>query len=174
MGVFILIIVCLACQFVGASAQFVERMEEVDVLESYVITKQSYSQNSFGHAEICGPPNVTASLSWYPKSPGRQQDIAFAVNITAPVDVSAGVLLGDVYMADVKHRIFEFNYPFTCEKLVKKVNITCPIKKSVKYYVPYTGGAGQLPMGSFKVHGKIKNQDEEEFLCFKLNITVTD
>ncbi|XP_033754789.1 uncharacterized protein LOC117337783 isoform X2 [Pecten maximus] len=123
MGVFILIIVCLACQFVGASAQFVERMEEVDVLESYVITKQSYSQNSFGHAEICGPPNVTASLSWYPKSPGRQQDIAFAVNITAPVDVSAGVLLGDVYMADVKHRIFEFNYPFTCEKLVKKSNI---------------------------------------------------
>ncbi|XP_069113468.1 uncharacterized protein [Argopecten irradians] len=174
MEAFGMLAVYLTCLSLGANAQFVElmRMEEIDILER---PSQTELSTDIGHAVICGPPNVAASITWSPKTPNRHQNIDFAANITAPVNVSSGVLAGEVFMSRVKQKIFEFTYPFTCEGLIKKkVKITCPIKKSDNYYVPFTGDAGELPMGSFRIEGKVKNQHDEEFLCFSLNITITD
>ncbi|XP_021357970.1 uncharacterized protein LOC110453378 isoform X2 [Mizuhopecten yessoensis] len=174
-----LVAVYLVCLCVGRHAQIVQRTGKVVEPSQYnSIQRQRYghpsSADSSGHATICGPPNVKASFSWYPKTPSRNQNINFVLNITALVDISSGTLSGDIYLSKVKQKIFQFNYPFTCEKLRRKVKITCPIQMSNQYDIPFLVKAGLLPMGSFEVNGKVQNQDKKVFLCFKLNITVTD
>ncbi|XP_064599160.1 uncharacterized protein LOC135465762 [Liolophura sinensis] len=164
----------VAALFALSSGEISEDSLKRAIRDTGFILKENVIDPGRGSFENCGKAK-NFSITWSPKQPSPRGSLEAEINFVTPYAWQKGSGVLEVYLKEMPQTpVIQLSEDFTCDDIRKYLpQFKCPLKANDLVHASYTDGKlPALPSGGYVIKAQILNENKEEILCGKADITI--